>query len=210
MKNANDLGYGICPGCKEWKHLTRYHPKDAKKKRREKSIYCSKCILSVVQSRTPFHELKKAVISHKTLAGEGDYTFRDIMALHKRQGCKCAYCGTNMPYKASLDHIIPKKFEGKNLLHNVILTCLTCNTAKQHFELFYFIRRKKFLLTEKNIQRIRRAYDEHDYECIGTCEDCKGNSKARSNPACEGCVINPERYLAEQVRFVQKSAAKIA
>jgi len=210
MKNTNDLGYGKCPGCKEWKHLTRYHPKDAKKKRREKNKYCEKCIREVSNERTPFYELKKTIASHRTSTGEGDYTFKDIMNLHKQQGCKCAYCGANIPYKASLDHIIPKKFGGRNLLNNIILTCISCNSAKQHFEPFFFIRRKGYLITEFNIKRMRGAYDAHDYECSATCEDCRGKNRKESNPACKNCIINPGRYKAQQVQQVQKSSFAVA
>lgn len=202
MKNVNDLGYGKCPGCKEWKHLTRYHPKDSKKKRAQKNKYCEKCIRIVTEERTPFYELKKTIASHKTQSKEGDYAFKEVMNLLKQQGHRCAYCGKSIPYKASIDHIIPRKFGGRNLLSNVIMTCVSCNSAKQHFELFFFIRRKGYLLTEFNINRIKGAYDGHDYECDCNCEDCRGKTR-ENNKGCKGCKISPEKFLSGKIPEVQ-------
>lgn len=210
MTNVNDLGYGTCPGCKKWKELSRYHPKDAALKRAQKPKYCARCIQIVKDARTPFYELKKAISSHKAVNGHGDYNFQDIMDLIKQQGSRCAYCGTSMAYKVSLDHIIPRKFGGKNFLANIILTCVSCNSAKQHFEPFYFLRRKGYLLTEYNIKRIKGAYDEHDYECSCSCQDCRGKNRPKNNGACEGCEISPERYISGKVQPVQKSAPTLA
>lgn len=203
MKNVNDLGYGRCPTCKEWKELKRYHPKDHKLPRKKKNKYCTKCVQAVADSRVPFYRIKKAIANHKTQAKEGDYTFKDLMLLHKQQGCMCAYCGTGIPYEFSLDHIIPRKFDGRNLLANIILTCNSCNSAKQHFEPFYFLRRKGYLLTERIIKRMRGAYDSHDYECDANCKDCRGTKKGRDNPLCKDCPINPERYQAAGKRQVK-------
>ena len=202
MKNVNDLGYGVCPGCKEWKHLTRYHPKDRKIKRAAKNKYCAICVRVIIEGQTPFHELKKTIASHKTQSKEGDYDFKSVMNLLKQQGSRCAYCGKSIPYKASIDHIIPRKFGGKNLLVNIIMTCISCNSAKQHFEPFFFIRRKGYILTEFNINRIKGAYDDHDYECSCSCEDCRGKDR-ENNKACEGCQVNPEKYLSGKISDVQ-------
>jgi hypothetical protein len=199
MRNVNDVGCGRCPGCDNWGELTRYHPKDAKKPRKKKDKWCAKCINQLTAERTPFHRIKKAISNHKTASGEGDYTFKDIMLLHKKQGGMCAYCGDSIPYEFSLDHIIPKKFGGRNLLLNIILTCLTCNSAKQHFEPFFFVRRKGYKLTERMIQRMKGAYDHHDYECNAECTDCKGNKRPRTNRLCKDCGINEERFLTEVI-----------
>lgn len=188
MKNVNDLGYGHCPLCKKWKELTRYHPKEAHVLRRNKNKYCNLCITAVTDSRVPFYRIKKAISNHKVQSKEGDYVFNDLMKLHKLQGGMCAYCSKSIPYEFSLDHIIPKKFGGRNLLCNMILTCNSCNSAKQHFEPFYFIRRKGYKLSERNIQRIKGAYDYHGYECSGTCKDCKGKER-QNNRLCKECNI---------------------
>lgn len=195
MKNVNDIGYGTCPTCKTWKELTRYHPKDKDKLRKQKDRHCAQCIDALTASRAPFYRIKRAISNHKTQAKEGDYSFQDLMIMHKQQGGCCAYCNGSMPYEFSLEHIIPRKFGGRNLLINILLTCTKCNSAKQHFEPFYFIRRKGFKLTERIIKRIKGAYDYHDYECDANCEDCRGEQKAAGNRLCEACNINPNRFL---------------
>lgn len=189
MKNVNELGYGYCPSCKTWMELTRYHPRDEGLPRKEKNKYCIKCILDFNNSRDPFYRIKIAINNHKKLAREGDYNFDDIMKLHKHQGGVCAYCRCGIPYEFSLDHIIPKKFGGRNILKNIILTCISCNSAKQHFEPFFFLRRKKYVLTERVIKRLKGAYDYHDYTCDATCKDCSSSGKAGLGYFCKDCSI---------------------
>lgn len=188
MLNVNDAGLGYCPKCGDWKELTRYHPKDKHLPRKQKNKYCDKCITAVNDERTPFYRIKKAISNHKVLFGYGDYSFKEIMALHKRQGGQCAYCADNIPYEFSLDHIIPKKFGGKNLLVNITLVCLTCNSAKQHLEPFFFIRRKRYKLKERIIKHIKGAYDYHEYECSAECKDCRGEQNQYDH-FCSDCSI---------------------
>lgn len=192
MTNVNDLGYGTCPKCKKWKELTRYSPKEKHLKRKEKKKYCASCVETITAEREPFHRIKKAISNHKTANKEGDYTFTDLMQLHKQQGVMCAYCGTGIPYEFSLDHVIPTKFGGRNLLANILLVCPLCNSAKQHFELFYWLRKKNYKLRERIIRKVRESYERHDYECIATCEDCHGSSKP-SGYFCKTCNCHPAK-----------------
>ena len=188
MINVNDAGLGHCPICGDWKELTRYHPKDAGIPRNKKKKYCDRCITNLKNEREPFYRIKKAISNHKVLFGYGDYSFKEIMVLHKHQGGQCAYCAGNIPYEFSLDHVIPKKFGGKNLLINILLVCLTCNSAKQHLEPFFFVRRKRYKLKERIIQKMKGAYDYHDYHCDAKCKDCRGEQNANER-LCATCTI---------------------
>ena len=47
----------------------------------------------------------------------------------RRDGHKCAYCGTTKG-KMHLDHIIPKSRGGLNTLENLTVACSACNWSK--------------------------------------------------------------------------------
>lgn len=74
-------------------------------------------IISVVEKGFTKHHHKPPTLSN-------DVLFR-------RDGFICAYCGDkfNIPI-LTRDHIIPKKYHGKNTWDNVITSCKKCNSHK--------------------------------------------------------------------------------
>lgn len=51
--------------------------------------------------------------------------------LYLRDGYRCMYCGDKFAGdELTLDHVIPKAQGGKNLWHNLVACCQTCNRTK--------------------------------------------------------------------------------
>lgn len=51
----------------------------------------------------------------------------------KRDNYKCQYCGISLkPANATLDHIIPKSYGGKNSYTNCVTSCFPCNNKKSN------------------------------------------------------------------------------
>ena len=184
----NDLGLGYCAECKDWRELPRFHPKDIKLPRKDRRRVCVSCATAITAIREPFYRVKKAISNHKVRCKEGDYTFTDLMRLHTAQGCKCAYCGGPIQNDFSLEHVIPVKFGGRNLKVNIVLICLTCNSKKQHFELVFWLRKHKYRLRERIMHKVKGAYDYHEYNFTGTCDDCHGQTRS-SKTLCTNCPI---------------------
>lgn len=180
----NDLGYGICCECKAWKTLSHFDPRSKGKPRKLRKRCCAKCAYDITNKITPFEMIKKVIANHKNTAGEGDYSLADVMRLLTLQGGKCAYCPTPIPYSFTIEHIVPRKFEGRNLFFNILLICPLCNSQKQHFELTYFLEKKKYKVAEHILEKVRKAYDGHDYEFKGTCSHCRGSDKAAGSAYC--------------------------
>lgn len=176
----NDLGLGHCARCKQWQDLPRFHPRDILLARKDRRRVCTKCAGILKAELEPFHRVKKAISNHKVRCKEGDYTFTDLMRLHTAQGCKCAYCETPIQNDFSLEHVIPVKFGGRNLRINIILICETCNSSKQHFELVFWLEKNKYKLRERIFQRVKGAYDYHDYEFTGNCSHCRGEARSKT------------------------------
>lgn len=189
--NTNDIGYGKCPACKVWKELTRYHPKDKKLPRKKKKRYCVSCANKATDSKQPFYRIKRTISNHRTTCKEGDYNLQDLLKLHASQGGKCGYCDCAIPYEFSIEHIVPRKFGGRNLLFNILLICPKCNSKKQHFELFFWLEKNKLKLRELVIRRVKGAYDEHDYECEAECVYCR--AEEGKSPFCKSCPIPKDR-----------------
>lgn len=210
----NDLGYGICYECKTWKELTHFDPRSKGKPRKERKRCCSKCAYKISSLIRPFEMIKKAISGHKNSSGEGDYSLTDIMRLHSLQGGRCAYCAEPIPYSFSLEHIIPRKFGGKNLLFNILLVCPLCNSQKQHFELIYWLERKKYALAEPIYRKVRESYGRHEYEFKGTCKHCRGAAKANNiycATKCSGAEAGLETRLPpQQIRRDQVGKIAVA
>ena len=65
------------------------------------------------------------------LAGaEGHHTAREIMALLKKQGCCCAWCGASIKAGYHADHVVPLSKGGGNSIRNIVLACPSCNRRK--------------------------------------------------------------------------------
>jgi hypothetical protein len=182
---VNDLGLGNCAECKEWKELPSLHPKDKKKPRKERRRICGSCYTKVQRTTVPFFFAKKTIAAHKCMSKEGDYILRDIKELHKWQVFKCPYCGEPIHYNFTLDHIVPKKVGGRNILVNILLVCQECNSSKQDFELKYWIETKGYRIKPKILARIKGAYDEHGYDFESNCNHCEGS---RNKAICTNCT----------------------
>lgn len=187
MNQINDLGYGICPYCKHYKMLTHFDPKTKGKKRKDRLRCCANCAHKVKAEIEPFYRLGRSISNHKVLTGEGDYNFTECMRLYALQGGLCAYCGKPIPYNFTIEHIVPRKFGGRNLLYNILLICQRCNSKKQHFELSYWLKKMGYKLVHRLILRVKEAYDKHGYEFTGTCDICSSWKTDR----CRHCKTEP-------------------
>lgn len=186
----NDVGLGYCAECKEWLELPSFHPKDKKLPRPLRRRLCAKCARTIKKQLEPFTKVKLAIANHKVRCGEGDYTLLDLMRLYNKQGCKCAYCNTHIKADFTIEHIIPIKFGGRNLKTNILLICDTCNSSKQHFELVYWLQKQQYRLRELIFRQVKGAYDYHEYEFSGTCEDCVGQTRNTKTfcTSCTSCI----------------------
>lgn len=183
MNQINDLGYGVCPFCKKHKLLTHFDPRTKGKKRKDRLRCCAKCAHEIKTKIEPFYQLNKAISNHKTLTGEGDYNFTECMRLHALQGGLCAYCGNPIPYGFTIEHVVPRKFGGRNLFYNILLICSRCNSKKQHFELSYWLKKMRYRLIYRILLKVKEAYDKHGYEFSNDCDVCNNHKTDR----CRGC-----------------------
>lgn len=70
------------------------------------------------------------LVGQKWLNRTSMFTERDI--LYARDRCICAYCGSKFPeHKLTIDHILPKSRNGKNVWMNTVTACKPCNHKKR-------------------------------------------------------------------------------
>jgi hypothetical protein len=187
---VNDLGLGNCYECKEWKELPSLHPKFKNKPRKERPRICGACYAKVQRATEPFFFVRKSISAHKSTTKEGDYSVKDVKELQHWQAFKCPYCDDPIHYNFTIEHIVPKKFGGRNLLSNILLICNTCNSSKQDFELKYWLEVKKYSIKPKILLKIKGAYDEHGYTFEASCEHCYGN---RNKNVCSSHPNSPSK-----------------
>lgn len=88
------------------------------------------------------HKRSREVILNQTrnrrarkIGAEGKYTTKDVNALFKAQGGKCATCKTHIRHagelKFEIDHVVPLSRGGSNWPSNLALSCKRCNRAKR-------------------------------------------------------------------------------
>ena len=65
----------------------------------------------------------------RELAAEGHYSLAEWLALLKRYGHRCGYCGA--VGKLEPDHRVPLSRGGSNWISNIIPACRRCNTRKR-------------------------------------------------------------------------------
>lgn len=186
MNQINDLGYGHCPFCGQYKILSHFDPRTKKLKRKDRKRCCPRCAEKIKEKIEPFYRINRSIANHKVMAKEGDYNFTECMRLHALQGGLCAYCKEPIPYSFTLEHIVPRKFGGRNLFYNILLICPKCNSKKQHFELTYWLKKMKYKLTHRLLLRVKEAYDRHDYEFNDGCTVCHNNKTNR----CKQCTTS--------------------
>lgn len=68
-------------------------------------------------------------------------------SIWERDNYRCHYCGIevapmakNLPVKATVDHVIPKKKGGPNIPTNLVTACVKCNSHKGDGEFRPYIR----------------------------------------------------------------------
>lgn len=81
---------------------------------------------------------------------EGQFLYE----LHKWQDHCCAYCNTYLNGKETIEHIVPLNEGGRNLPHNTVLVCHTCNCSKQDTLLDTWV-------TPVIIQPVPRFHSQH-------------------------------------------------
>jgi HNH endonuclease len=75
--------------------------------------------------------LSSAARNARRYAEHGMLDAQFLNWLHKWQDHCCAYCNVPLAGKETIEHIVPLNGDGTNLPHNVVLTCLSCNSSKQ-------------------------------------------------------------------------------
>lgn len=191
MNQVNDLGYGVCPECKKWKILSCFHPLDVKKPRKTRRRVCPSCQQTIKGNTEPFYLIKRAISNHKAACKEGDYQLHDLTRLIISQGGKCAYCKSPI-YRDefTIEHIVPRKYGGRNLLHNILCICPACNYSKQHYELTHWLGKKKYTLLPRVFMKVRASYESHDYEFKASCTTCHAHGKSLA--ICTACTTQAQ------------------
>lgn len=85
---------------------------------------------------------RKRAIKQKS---EGDFSKKDIAAIHKLQGGKCACCRIKLK-KYHVDHIVAISNGGSNWPSNLQLLCQSCNCSKGAKDPIDFMRSRGFLI----------------------------------------------------------------
>lgn len=58
--------------------------------------------------------------------------------LSEAQNHRCCYCGADVRGNATLDHVKPIAFGGKNRDANFVVACEPCNKARGHHNAWWF------------------------------------------------------------------------
>ena len=153
---------GKCRKCKKHKKLTHYLFDD--KIRTPDRRVCSACAQAHKVAKLPYFRVKKVIDTWKAKTGECDYSLADILRRYQWQGCKCAYCKKFLNDSFTLDHIVARKHGGRNLLFNILVVCLDCNSSKSDFEASFWLGKKGYNITPLIHTTIKGAYDGHGFE----------------------------------------------
>jgi len=93
----------------------------------EKTIEYRKKIFSTLESKVWFHN-RRAL---KRLSANGiKITAINLQDMYIQQQGKCFYCGNELNNRYELEHIIPISKGGEHKLHNLVLSCKSCNLHK--------------------------------------------------------------------------------
>ena len=62
-------------------------------------------------------------------------------AIYTRDAYRCVYCNVTVTpgINATLDHVNPRNNNGSNEPHNLVTSCLRCNSRKRDLSLFDFV-----------------------------------------------------------------------
>lgn len=77
--------------------------------------------------------------------------------IYTRDKHRCLWC-QKYPERLSLDHVVARALGGTNHTHNLVTSCLPCNTDRGDRSLFQYAR-DKFREPEKVIWRVLAALD---------------------------------------------------
>lgn len=67
---------------------------------------------------------------------------KQVPRLIQRDGCKCAWCATELTdTKATVDHVLPYSQGGTNRIENLVLSCARCNRARGSLSATSFLAR---------------------------------------------------------------------
>lgn len=58
--------------------------------------------------------------------------------LSEAQNHRCCYCGGDLRISATIDHIRPRAFGGKNRMDNFVVACEPCNKARGYHNAWWF------------------------------------------------------------------------
>lgn len=62
--------------------------------------------------------------------------------IYERDDWRCVWCGASLwavaPGQRTLDHVITRKAGGSNHAGNLVTSCLSCNSARQHMTAIHF------------------------------------------------------------------------
>ena len=90
---------------------------------------------------------------------------RDRHMVYLKYGGKCAYCGRALSYEEmQVDHIVPKRNNGKNNISNYNPSCRRCNHYKRACSLEVY--RKIIKSLHERVQRIYIVKVAIDYGII--------------------------------------------
>lgn len=66
----------------------------------------------------------------------------EIIKLYYEQNGRCYYCNGDISDDATLDHVVPVSEGGENLLRNIVLACMKCNSQKSTQDAVAFFLKK--------------------------------------------------------------------
>lgn len=100
-------------------------------------------------------------------------------AIYVRDGERCVYCALLRPWRGlTLDHIKPRHKGGTNASRNLVTSCFSCNSKRQHGSLRGFILRIA-------------AETEQDWRQIMARVQAQRRRTLRTRPGCVKEVLRP-------------------
>jgi hypothetical protein len=132
------------------------------------------------------------VMSKFKLLKKGEISWNQIREyIKERQTNECVYCGAEA--ELTLEHLLPRKFNGPQFERNLVWVCKSCNCAKGGKRLYeYWINQYGLKQGKNKVPRIAEGkYLKFAYEVFEHRDLLDMDISAVTAKACPSCDLKP-------------------